>query len=239
MKGNCSSLQAILWVSYAVNPCGVLLCTPQSLQLTSPPSGPNCEHLPCFYHDFSFSVWVVNMKVKILERSAVTRNLLIFQVFSLAYLYVIQSLSLGTSALEWRPFLDMLEVRPWVIASFILTFFSIYWGTRFSSLFFASFCLLILGESLLFLFSNFDKLILVLIFLSRYLFNVLSYFFGSSNNKRPFIAPHLTKTLLENWANTISKSRWNHRPASSDGVLTNWDTKGCFFVSVARPHPTT
>ena len=174
------------------------------------------------------------MKVRILERSAVTRNLLIFQIFSLVYLYVIQSLSLGTSALEWRPFLDMLEVRPWMIASFILTFFSIYWGTRFSSFFFVSFCLLILGESFLFLLKNFDKLILVLIFFHA-ICSMYFLLFWKLEQQEAIYCPSFDKNFIGKLSEYNLKVEVESPSGQLRGILTNWDTKGCFF-SLSHPH---
>ncbi len=174
------------------------------------------------------------MKVKILQRSAVTRNLLIFQLCNLAYLYVIQSLCLGTSALDWRPFGDMLYASPWVMASFMISFVSIYWFTRFSSLFFTAFCLIILGESFFFLLKNFDKLILVLIFFYA-ICSTYFLLFWKLERQEAIYCPSFDKSFIGKLSEYNLEIELDGPDAPIRGMLTNWDEKGCFFV-ISTPH---
>ncbi len=170
------------------------------------------------------------MKIRLLKRSAVIKNMLIFQFFSLVYLQIIKSLHLGISAFKWNSFLEMLQARPWILLSFLLAFISVYLATKFSSLLFGLFCLVILGESIFYLFESFDKLILVLTFFYSICSMYFLLFWGLEK-KEAIYRPSFDKNsigLLDEYNLSVDVES-PFGPIK--GNLTNWDEHSCFLIA--------
>ena len=134
------------------------------------------------------------MKVQLLKRSAIIKNILIFQLLSLAYLQIVQSLHFGISAIDYKNTPQFLA-DPWIFISFTAAFISTYLATKFASFFFGIFCAIILSKPIMYLFESFDKVILVLIFFYL-IFSIYFILFWETEKKEAAYRPGFKENAM-------------------------------------------
>ena len=169
------------------------------------------------------------MNVKIIKRSIVIKNILIFLIFTIGYLQVCQSLAAGVSALNIQSFLTMIETHPLIWTSFTLAFLSTFFSTRFASFFLNLFFIIILKESIQLALINYNKLIIVLIFL--YIISSVSFLIlWIREHKSAIYNPCYSKYSIGHIDNHNIILEIESPYKKINGVLTNWDSDGCFIL---------
>ena len=167
------------------------------------------------------------MKVKLVKRTLVVKNTLLFLIMGLAYLQIIHSLRNGESAASLESFISLLKLQPALIGAFVLSFISIFFATMGSRFFFLAFQFLIIGQSLMMFIETFDKVILVLNFvyiLSAYYF----YLFWNLEMSEAFYKPFFHKASIGRVVSQNLPVEVRSEGISLDGKISNWDHSGLF-----------
>lgn len=169
------------------------------------------------------------MRVKILYRSPVVWNLILFIFFSIAFL-VLQEIYVNiTTILNQELLLDFTYARLWYLGLCFLTFFSLMRLSKYSRFLVITVVLATFAYTAINLNQEFSKMILVILFfyllIAYYLLQFLKMdmqepFYNPGFIQERLFEPMLTKIECE----IVSKKN----QISKKGFLTNWSKEGCF-----------
>lgn len=174
--------------------------------------------------------------LKVWSFSSVARNTIVFMVLSVFFLVLQKSLHASLPYLNWT-FLKKTLVDEWIVLSFLVpAVVHVYRHNVRSRYLFGLFCCAIVFRSLEGLFLNFNKVLMVVLFLYiciAYMFyQLITYAFtraAYSTNYAPDI-------LLEPMAKKVPV-RLQVGEKEYTGHLTNWDSSGAFvYLSAPWAH---
>jgi hypothetical protein len=179
------------------------------------------------------------MKMKIIHRSSIIWNLILFMLLSFIFIYIQKAIFLEKSAFS----LDFLKVTVldnlYLLSSLVVTSLLIYKLKKICKIVYIGTVLFVSVYSVLNLFEEFSKLILVVLFL-YFLLSYYFYFLLKSDLNLSFYNPSFdNNNLFDPMLFKINCSvgyKVNGVESSTDGCLTNWDDAGCFIsLSSALP----
>lgn len=179
------------------------------------------------------------MKMKIIYRSSVIWNLILFMLLSFMFIYLQKAIYLERSAFNILFLKSTLVENLPVISCIFLSSLLIYNLKKICQFFYFLSVLFITSVSIINLFQEFSKLILIVLFLyiliSYYFFFLLRSdlfrsYYNPLYNKKNLFEPMLFKIPCE-----LEVFR-NDKTESIKGYLTNWDDFGC-FIALEQPYP--
>lgn len=166
-------------------------------------------------------------RTKYTKRSAVIINTLLFIVFSLFFLSVIESLEEGISALDVKGFLSFLDQNTFLLVVASCAFITVFFLSSFGPALFLLFCGVTLYKSALYFIIDFDKLILILSFL--YIVICYNYYqFLKLELKEPFYNPNFPLNIIPAYKNTLIPVKISKNGIEYQAHLTNWAQNGFF-----------
>ncbi|MCB9060604.1 MAG: hypothetical protein H6622_03675 [Halobacteriovoraceae bacterium] len=168
------------------------------------------------------------MRLELFHKSILMKNLIIYLLISPFFLHIISSIDSGYSAFDENHFKEFFFSYYWIFILSILTSRMVFLARSYSRIFIFFHSLAILGLSVSFFWGNFNKFILILIFLFT-LFSFLFFLLWKLELNEPYLRPNFDiyqigdKSLIK--INCILKMK----EVSYVGHLTNWDQLGCFM----------
>jgi len=172
------------------------------------------------------------MKMKIIHRSSIIWNLILFMLLSFMFIYLQKAIYLERSAFSLE-FLKMTLVENiYLFSTLILTSLLIYNLKKVCKLFYVFSVLFVSVYSIINIFEEFSKLILVVLFV-YFLLSYYFYFLLKSDLNLSFYNPSYDEKNLFDPMLFKMKCSLNYKVAAKDesvsGYLTNWDDVGCFI----------
>lgn len=170
--------------------------------------------------------------MKILKRSSVITNSIVFCFFSLAYIHLVNSFHKGVSALIVKDLLSFLGQEKILVFGMIAVVFCLYNCLKVSRIVFPIFAIVITLKSGILFFEGFDKVLLLLNFVY---ISCAFYFYQLIilELEEAFYNPQFTKRDL-----TVNGKLQNVKIITEgekvDALVTNLD-KGSLFVKTSRP----
>lgn len=176
------------------------------------------------------------IRPKYTKRSAVIINTLLFIIFSLFFLSVMESLEEGISALDLQGFISFLDQNTFLLVIGSAAFFGVFFLTSFGPALFLLFCGVTLYKSVLYFVIDFDKLILILSFFYIVLcYNF--YQFLKLELREPFYNPNFPLNIIPAYKNTLIPIKINKNGIEYQAHLTNWAQNGFFCKLVDEGKP--
>ncbi|MBL6988212.1 MAG: hypothetical protein ISR65_00450 [Bacteriovoracaceae bacterium] len=170
------------------------------------------------------------MAVKLYKRSRVTANTLLYVLLSVVFLHIILSLSRGSSALDLSRFLEIFKDQPYIAVLGLLSFFAVMQVRNISKILLLAFASIIIFESFLQFFHEFDKFILVLAFcyflITLYVFIVWSLELQESVYCPCFSHETIGRKSMYH-LNVMIEFGYKEK---ANGHLTNWHDESCFII---------
>jgi len=168
------------------------------------------------------------MKVKIFYRSTTTWNIILHIMLSFMFVYLSSAVLISRSIFENSFLIEILRSKTYLLVSYALTVFFVYRLSNKSKTFYLISCSLTIANVALILFSDFSKLITLLLFLyiivSYYLYNFLKTQLNQSFYNPSFKEDDLFTPMLKRFDCTIKS-----QDLELKGFLTNWSETG-FYV---------
>ena len=165
--------------------------------------------------------------MKILERSALTKNLILFSLLSLYFVFVIESVSSGVSSLELERIYNFVQREKILMAWASVSIFLVYRVKKASIFFLGIFFLVVFLKTFIFYFNETNKLILVFVF--AYLVIASNFFLFWKLDLKSAVYHPLFKSRM------IGPNSFYNLFAHMTGIqneawvtLTNWDESSCF-----------
>jgi hypothetical protein len=169
--------------------------------------------------------------MKIIKRTPLLKNLLLFLVLSIFYLHVTSSLHEQRSAMEWEE-LKSLLIENRMLAAFLLgAFWTTFFAKKSSKLFIMMYLSFIFGQTFYFFLMSFDKLILLLNF-SYLVFSFFFFLLWKQELERACYNPGYQVNelgLTPEYDLPLLVTSSSHRIHGS-GHLMNWDESSCFLI---------
>tara|TARA_R110002072_G_scaffold288917_1_gene455377 strand:- start:49313 stop:50020 length:708 start_codon:yes stop_codon:yes gene_type:complete len=170
------------------------------------------------------------VKVKYVKRTAVIRNAILLEAMSVYFLFVLESLKIGSSALRPILFVTFIFDNIYFVSFCLMTILFQFLGYKIAKLCFwiSSLYILYIGTSIFY--ETFDKPILIL----TSLFLVLSYFtylVWDKELKEAAYSPKFNLNSIYKKSHYTLPTVLNAPFGRCEGYLTNWDSEGCFFYS--------
>lgn len=174
------------------------------------------------------------MGIKIKKRGPVVRNLILFVILSIAYLFILEAINSGRTALSLKSFkLYNVENVPLLFFALVVSYF-IYHVKKFSKWMLLGYFALISFYSFANFFDNFDKLILIYSFIYL-LFSGYFYIFWKLELKDVVYSPGYGARQI----GLLNKQKLNikisHKGYESSGFLTNIGRNSCFLYLESKP----
>jgi hypothetical protein len=169
------------------------------------------------------------MNIKLLKRSQVIKNLILFIVFSVFYLHLIYSLTKGVSAFNLLGLKENL-IKEWALIMLGLTsIVSVSLGTKVSKFIYSLFFVVVLVKTSAPLLNELDKFVLIMNF-AYLVFAFYYYLFWKLELDEAFYKPRFTSRDLGPRSSLPVKVKLT-TSANQEiyGELTNWDKNGCFI----------
>ena len=172
------------------------------------------------------------MKMKIIHRSSIIWNLILFMLLSFIFIYIQKAIYLERSAFSLE-FLKVTVINNiYLLSSLTLTSILIYKLKKICKIFYVATVFFVSAYSVLSLFEEFSKLILVVLFV-YFLLSYYFYFLLKSDLNLSFYNPSFDNSnLFDPMLFKIDCSidyKVNGIEGTSSGCLTNWDDVGCFI----------
>jgi len=170
------------------------------------------------------------MNIKVVKRSLVIKNLILFILFSIFYLHLLYSLNRGVSAFDIAG-LKMNIQNEWALVMLGLTsIVSIFLGLKASRFIYFLFFSIVIVKGSIPLFKELDKFLLIM----NFIYLVFSYYFHlfwKLELSEAFYKPCFTKRDLgPKSALPFSVKVTDKNGIEVKGDLTNWDKNGCFIA---------
>ncbi len=169
------------------------------------------------------------MNVKIVKRSIVIKNLILYIVFSLFYLHLLYSLTRGVSAINLVQFQTNVQSEWALIMLGLTAIIAVFLGIKVSRFIYFLFFSIILIKGATPLFKELDKFVLIM----NFVYLVFAYYFHlfwKLELDEAFYKPRFTKRDLGPKAKLpVNVKVIDRNGALVSGELTNWDKSGCFI----------
>lgn len=168
--------------------------------------------------------------LKLFNRGQNLKVILAFLVLALLHFYIVLCLKIGESTFDISRFIGFLTEKWPIVGLFILCFVSVYYVKKISRPLMVIFLGIIFVWNFYLFYTDFNK---SLMFLSFIFFVVSLYFVGVWNYEleEAIYSPNFTLNDLE-IRPFIKFDAFveNTKGETIEGILTNWDKNGCFFV---------
>jgi len=169
--------------------------------------------------------------VKILKRTAILKNLIVFLTFSIFYLHVTTSLHEQRSAMDLAWFQSLLFNNKLLLGFYFSAICTVFLAKNSSKLFVLMFFSFVFGHTFYFFLISFDKLILLLNF-AYLIFAFCFYLLWRLELDEAYYAPGFSVYDKEirpqyNFSVELTVVKTNER---LKGHLTNWNPNSCFLI---------
>ncbi len=167
------------------------------------------------------------MALKVHKRSIVLNNLLMFILSSIVFVHIMESFSLGVSAINKDRITSFFINHFWIVSLMFVTLLSVLKMAHFSRYLIAIFFSLVIYSSFTTFLLNFDKLILTYIFIY---IAVSGYFilFWVLEMKESVYCPRYVKGHIKYKSLHSLEVQIEQDGKTFTGFLTNWDIGTCF-----------
>jgi hypothetical protein len=169
--------------------------------------------------------------LKLLKRTPILLNLLVFLTLSLLYLHVTSSLHEQRSALDFPHFLEMVKGNKLLMGFYIAAMFTTFFARKSSKIFILMYFSFVFGQTSYFFLMSFDKLILLLNF-TYLLFSFGFYLMWKLELDEAYYLPGFRLDELKVvpdhelpvYVTSIKLGQ------QFQGHLMNWNEKGCYVI---------
>lgn len=168
-------------------------------------------------------------KVKIYYRSSVVWNLILFVIFSFVFLYL-QALSLGAETITNEDnLIEFSKSNMGIIFLYLTTILSLYVFSPIAKVFYFLSVSLTVFLTIMNLFDEFSKLMILILFFYILFSFYLYYFFNQDYNESYYNPIFAKDSLFEPMCKKIGVEVFQGDKLLGTGYLTNWSREG-FFV---------
>lgn len=172
----------------------------------------------------------VVMSVKVLKRSRLTKNLLLYLPLCIFFIHIVESLSQGKSALSLAEIFSLVDTHRPLLIFLPFVFTSIFYVKKLSRVLLLLFLGGVFVQSISPFFKEYDKIILLL----NFFFIVVSYhfyLFWDLELKDALYRPGFTKNdLVECYPYDLDVTVKTESGKPLKGQLTNWNPGSCFVA---------